>query len=98
MNGTRRLLMVGVVAAGLAADRAGAAVPVLRPQVAQAARKLAGRLVISLRRTVPAMPLKVFRRDDRGVGPSKLAVLPPRLWIHPAQFSPFYFRLPPPLL
>ena len=69
MNRSRQLLMVAFVATALAADRAVAAAPQDRPSRSQttatpnAARRLAGRLVVTFRQSVPSLPWRPFRQD-----------------------------------
>lgn len=91
--------MVAFVATALAADRVATSAPALRPtQMAVAARRLTGRLVVSLRRVVAAAPMRPSRRDEQ---PAHVALVPALVTnqaIHPFEFSPFQFRLPPPLL
>ena len=64
MNGkARHIVAITLVATALCADRAVAAAPALRPQVATAAGKLVTRLSVSLRRVVPAVHVYESRRD-----------------------------------
>jgi hypothetical protein len=93
----KQLVAVALVATTLAADRALAA-PALRPQVAEAARGFASRLVCSLQRSVPSQRLLVCRRDgdDTRIAPAPRPPQAPLLrW---PQFTPFQFRLPPPVV
>jgi len=92
------MLMVALVATALTADRLAAAAPVFRPPVTQSARGFAGRLVVSLRRTIPAMRLREFRADEK---PPVLVQANDGSGFEPIahfDFSPFQFRLPPPLI
>ncbi|MFI5379285.1 MAG: hypothetical protein ACHRHE_08310 [Tepidisphaerales bacterium] len=97
MNRTRRVLMVAFVATALCADRVVAAAPSLRTMDAMdLARRLAGRLVITLRHAVAAAQVKEVRRQGG------LAAEPHvRLAIdsRPAAHDPaplHRYRLPPP--
>jgi hypothetical protein len=98
MKQTRRILMVAFVATALAADHVAAAAPSVRPVVVETAKRLAGRLVVTFRRTVPSIRFQPFRADERpaDVKPTVVAVE----WALPHLFesSPFQFRLPPPVL
>jgi len=90
--------MVTFVATAICADRYASAAPSLRPQMAESARKLAGRLVITLRRTVPAVRFEPYRRDGRAAASVGLVTEVESILVHPAQTQPFQFRLPPPAL
>ena len=99
MARTQRVLVVAFVATALAADRLGAAAPVLRPNnMVVAARQLAGRLAVGFRRAVIIVRYQPFRRDDRPAN-AVFASLSTgvRLQVHPCEYSPFQFRLPPPV-
>lgn len=89
--------MVAFVATAISADRLSAAAPALRPQMSEAARKLAGRLVISFRRTVPSVRLVAFRRDERPQPASPPVFLDRPPVVHCHELSPFQHRLPPPV-
>ena len=98
MKQTRRILMVAFVATALAADHVAASAPSGRPAVIETTRRLAGRLVVTFRRTVPSIRFQPFRADERPADekPGLIAVdvaLP-----HLFECSPFQFRLPPPVL
>jgi hypothetical protein len=97
MNRTRRVLMVAMVATALSADRLAAAAPAARPQVSQAARQFAGRLVGSFRRAIPAVRLREFRREEVAVCRPARSVAPEPQALTPFDASPTQYRLPPPL-
>lgn len=90
--------MVTCVATALFADRCAHAAPALKPEVMQVARRLAGRLVISLRRTIPAIRLHSLRTEARATleMPAQSGTADPL--IHSSESSPHRFRLPPPTL
>lgn len=98
MARTQRILVLAFVATALAADRAGAAVPMLRPNgVAVAARQLAGRLVVGFRHVVAAVRHEPLRQNERPADSTAPGDFFNRcLPEHPFAFSPFQFRLPPP--
>jgi hypothetical protein len=98
MKQTRRILMVAFLATALAADHVAAAAPSVRPVVADAARRLAGRLVITFRRTVPSIRFQPFRADERPADQKPSFVAVDAVLPHLSAFSPFQFRLPPPAL
>ena len=85
-----------LVATALCADRTVASPSPQLPDVSVGQQTLVGRLSVSLRRCVPAVRLLETRQDvDR---PALTVVPMPQLpMIAPAIFSPFQFRLPPPL-
>lgn len=98
MRNAQRLILIACMTSALAADRVAASAPSVRPVVLQTARQLAGRLVISFRRTVPAVRMQRARCDE--VGPQTAAVdfAPVVAQAHPCDFSPEQYRLPPPAL
>ena len=104
MNRSRQLLMVAFVATALAADRAVAAAPQDRPHRSQttttqnAARRLAGRLVVTFRQSVPSLPWRPFRQDLLKAQPQTYPTFSRDAEPPPGQFasSPFQYRLPPP--
>ena len=100
MTRTRRILMVAMVATALSADRVLAASPQLRPQMGDAARRLAVRLLVVFRRSMGAARLEGVQRFIRAVRPQpiRLASLVQRTLCHPAELTPFQYRLPPPVL
>jgi hypothetical protein len=98
MNRTRRILVVTFVATALFADRFGAAAPLIRPQMAQTVRQIAGRLVISFRRVVPSVRFNPLRREERLASATPVRLADTAQLVHPIEFSPFQFRLPPPVL
>jgi hypothetical protein len=98
MKQTRRILMVAFVATALAADHVAAAAPSLRPIVAETARRLAGRLVVTFRRTVPSIRFQPFRADERPADQRPTFAAIDAGIGHRSACSPFQFRLPPPAL
>jgi hypothetical protein len=96
MKAIRRAVAMTLVATALCADRAVASPQALCPRP-QATGTLAGRISGSLRRCVPAIRLVEVRRDqDR---PSVTALpAAPVIIVEPVAYSPFQFRLPPPLI
>lgn len=90
--------MVTFVATALFADRCANAAPALKPEVIQVARRLAGRLVINLRRTIPAMRLHSLRTETRAPLEFLAQITTADPVIHSSYSSPHRFRLPPPTL
>ena len=84
-----------VMVAALAADRAAAAAPQLRPQGASVASRVMDRLSLSLRRVVPAVKVVETRRE--GVAVQATVVAPAPVLVRQLPLSPFQFRMPPPL-
>jgi hypothetical protein len=96
MRRIRTILTMTLVATALCADRAATAAPQLRPQVADVARQVVQRLTVSFQRTLPAVCL--HQPHQRGA--ALHAIRPPApapAHIRWMPFSPFQFRLPPPL-
>jgi hypothetical protein len=81
----------------LCADRLAVPAPTVRPQMTDVARQMAGRLVSSLRRVLPAVRIELARRDERPVDDSDVARAPAaaRAVVH-AHVSPLQLRTPPP--
>ena len=99
MRRSRHVIAVIVVATALSADRVANAAPQAKPQVTQLARTLANKLSTGLQRVVPAVRLVQDRREgetQQVVSHLVNEVITPL--IHPAQGTPFSFRLPPPTL
>lgn len=88
--------MVAFVATALCADRVATAAPMLRPEVVSIARRLASRLVVSFRGTIPAVRI----HETRDHKPSLVALAAPAAEqsdvVQRVTISPFQFRLPPP--
>jgi len=99
MARTSRVLMVAFVATALAADRVSTAAPMLRPtNISTTARQFASRLTTGLRRCVSVVRFQPLRRDERPKSDSApTAVVSSPLVLHPCRFSPFNFRIPPPV-
>lgn len=98
MHKSRHILMVTLVATALCADTVAQAAPELRPQVHQMATRIVRRLSISFRQVVPAAPMLQSHRDGASQSPMQPRMISQdRAW--PTQaFSPFEFRLPPPVI
>ena len=96
MKRAQRLVMVACVATALCADRVGAAVPSLRPQAIETARTIAGRLVVSFRRIVPAVRLHEARREERPIALRPVCREASAPHTHPCPLAPSLYRLPPP--
>src|SRR5438046_9167 len=98
MGKTRQVLAVAVVATALcAADRTGASAiaPVQARPHAGLARQLAQRLTSSFRVAVPVITLERARQQTPPTIPAPICLFDSPV-IHPAQSTPFHFRLPPP--
>ena len=65
--------------------------------MAQFARQLATRLTVSFRQIVPAARLDQPRQEVREGQPVLRLIASVPAIAHPAEFSPFQFRLPPPI-
>jgi hypothetical protein len=97
MRPSRRILAITLVASALCADRAIAAAPALRPQVASVAGRLVSRLSVTFRRAVPSA--KVYQTRREGVSglltQPRLKAAQPAGWLA-MRLSPLLLRLPPP--
>ena len=98
-NRTRQIIAVTLLATALCADRAMAAVPVVNQQIVGVAGKVTERLARTFRRTVPSFKSV----EQRSQGASQQVEAQQR-WVpadepvvEPFAFSPFQFRLPPPV-
>ena len=92
-------MLVLFVATALAADAVSAAAPTNRPQLIQNARQLAGRLVVSFKRTIPASRFGSLQRTDAQPSAARRQMtFTPQAVFHPTEISAFQFRLPPPTL
>jgi|GEM_PF-7115619 len=92
---TRQLIAVVMVATALAADRVTMAAPILRPQIADTARKVANRISRSFCQVVPAARLPELRRVSQA--PQTPAPrLQQQVHLHQTPDGHFQFRLPPP--
>ena len=97
MRRTKHVIAVMVVATALCADRAATAAPQARPEATPSlARKIASRITRSFRQTVASVSMFRARTGEKA---QTFALL-----IRQAasgvrfEFSPFQFRLPPPVL
>ena len=97
MKQTRQVVAIALVAAALCADRAVAAAPTVRPQVASAAGRLVARLSNRFQRVVPAIRVYELRRDGV-VGNSSLRLPSHAIAGIPglSELSPLLLNLPPP--
>ena len=97
MKSTRHFLAITLVAAALCADRAAAAAPALRPQVASVASRLVTRLSSTFRRVMPAA--RVYESARNGLQPQASTVLVTVVETSPdlnLRLSPLLLHLPPP--
>ncbi|MGD0138964.1 MAG: hypothetical protein ABSD28_08815 [Tepidisphaeraceae bacterium] len=97
MKNARHVIAVTLMATAICADRSLSAAPA-EPQASHFAGRIIQRLSVNLRRVVPATCLYQPRRF--GLPPAQ--ILHPRLDalvvdLFPPLFSPFQFRLPPPI-
>lgn len=94
MKRTRHVVAITLMAAALCADRAVAAAPSLRPQVA--AGKLVMRLSVSLRRVVPAV--QVYPARHEAISSETVVSICEVSTILPdnSGLSPWLLNLPPP--
>jgi hypothetical protein len=97
MKRTRHVLTIALVATALCADRAVAAAPALRPQVASVAGKLVTRLSVSFKRVVPS--IRVYETHRQTVVPLIAhAPISDETVCYGIRLSPLVQRLPPPVL
>ena len=96
MSKARHILAVVAVATVLCADQAVTAAPAPKPHVAEMAARLVERLSQPFRRSVPSAvhPMNRSRAAFIATATCPLLVIAPR---H-SDFSPFQFRLPPPVV
>ncbi|MGH7213700.1 MAG: hypothetical protein ACREIT_02905 [Tepidisphaeraceae bacterium] len=96
---TRQAVVIAVLATALCADRASAEAVAPAPRSQGVARGLVSRLTLSLRQS-HAPRLCPSRQDFPGSTPTTSRALPVQdvPVVHPAESSPFQFRLPPPVL
>jgi len=94
---SQKVLAVAFLATALCADRAITAAPAFEQETTTGtfAGRLVARLTVGLQRVVPYAKVYQSRREETVrehavVAPAPLAICPPI-------FSPFQFRLPPPL-
>ena len=101
MKRTRHVLAVALVATALCADRAIAAAPTVRADMAAtAAGRLVSRLSVRFRRVVPSVRLYQSRQDALKPALVQTHVAPDAepTNLSPSLQSPFQFPLPPPSL
>src|SRR3954471_12239275 len=99
MKRTRHVLAVALVATALCADRAIAAAPTVRADMAAtAAGRLVTRLSVRFRRVVPSVRLYQSRQDALKPAAAQTRIAPDFAPATPHQslLDPFQFRLPPP--
>ena len=96
MRRTRHVIAVMVVATALCADRAVAAAPASSSHARTATPKsLAARITTSFRQTLPSVRLQPSRTME-SVAKHPLSIREEESGIR-SDFSPFQFRLPPPV-
>src|SRR5450432_2043821 len=97
MRRTRQVIVVALVATALCAGRVAMAAP-SQPPVVQMAGRFIDHLSNRFRRVVPSARLyRPVRQDVRLVAPVT-AVLTSQVLPPAVAYSPFNFRLPPPLI
>src|SRR5262245_28655671 len=98
MRRTKHVIAVVVVATALCADRSLSAAPTPRGEISEGlARSIASKLTSNLRRAVaPAVTIEPVRSDEV-VRPFALPIPEAASGVR-SEFSPFQFRLPPPLV
>jgi hypothetical protein len=97
MSRSRHLAAVLVVTAALCVDGVTAPVSAAAPQVVQLACRLATRLSIGFRQSVPTTSVHLARhRIAAQPIPIVVPALLPETPVHACAFSPLQFRLPPP--
>jgi hypothetical protein len=98
MSKARHILAVVAVATALCADQAIAAAPAPRPHVAEMAARLVERLSQPFRRIVPSAVRPMNRSRAASGSAAILPRLLPAVLPRHREFSPFQFRLPPPIV
>jgi hypothetical protein len=93
---TRQIILITLVATALCADRAVCALPAMNHTVAEVAGRVASKLASSFRRTASNYRTVQFRNSDESGESSDWPRIEPMRMAHFA-FSPFQFRLPPPM-
>ena len=93
----QKIIAIVMLTTALAADRAAAAAPILRPQIADTARRVADHLSRSFQQVIPVTRMRELRLSRPAV------ILPaPRpvrqVHLHQTPDGEYRFRLPPPLL
>jgi hypothetical protein len=94
---SQQVLAVAFLATALCADRALTAAPAFEQEASAGtfAGRLVARLTVGLQRVVPSARVYQARREETAREQTVVAPTPLTLW--PPLFSPFQFRLPPPL-
>jgi len=94
---SQKVLAVAFLATALCADRAITAAPAFKQETTAGtfAGRLVARLTVGLQRVVPYAKVYQSRREEIACEQAVIAPVP--LAIRPPPFSPFQFRLPPPL-
>lgn len=93
----QKIIAIVMLTTALAADRAAMAAPMLRPQIADTARKVADHLSRSFQQVVAATRIRELRQ-------SRPAALPPdsrpvnQVHLHQTPDGQYRFRLPPPAM
>lgn len=98
MSKARHILAVVAVATALCADQAVAAAPLPKPQMAEMAARLVERLSHPFRQTVPSVVRPLNRTRAALIEPAAAPMPVVVESIRNCEFSPFQFRLPPPII
>jgi hypothetical protein len=98
MNGalrSKQVLLVALMATVLCTERIATAAPGLSPQIARTMRQLAVKLTDSFQQTLPDVRPQRARYSSPALSP-RMVPAPVVAVVHPAESTPFQFRLPPP--
>ena len=93
---TKQVLLVALMAAVLCTERVATAAPGLSPQIGRTMRQLAVKLTDSFQQVLPNVRPQQARYS-RPSNSRSVIVAAPVAVVHPAEVTPFQFRLPPPL-
>jgi hypothetical protein len=96
-NPVRQIILITLVATALCADRAVYALPAVNHTVANVAGRVASKLANTFRRTASNYRTVQFRTAGKSTVASNWPAIAPAHSAHFA-FSPFQFRLPPPMI
>lgn len=97
MRKARHIFAVVAVTTALCADQMVAAAPLARPQVGEMAARVIERLAQPFRRTIPNAVRPIARTRVATPQAAAFVERPAEVPGLHCQFSPFQFRLPPPL-
>jgi hypothetical protein len=99
MKRSGHLAAVFLVTATLCVEGVTAPVAAAAPQVAQLACRLANRLSVSFRQSVPSSPMQWAQRPGAVPPPARTFVArEPACPVHRCAFRHYQFRLPPPTI